>query len=740
MSPPVATESSPSQTEIPTDDTINPGSASGGTVPVARRRHRWRIGRPGIGIQSKLLIMLLGVSILAAVVVGAVGYVNGRDSLRDAALDHVTSVRDARARLLSERLGNIRQRVVVDSRNDSTLQATQRFTADFDDLDKSAVSAADRDAVRQFYSDTFVPTLDKRTGQTHDVDQFVPTSNAQLHLQAAYTAPYKLDYDKAIAAGDPGDGSDWTETRNRYHAYFRQLVDEFGYEDLMLLDPSGDVVYSAYAGTDLGTNVINGPYANGGLTSVYRRAMASNATDQAFSEDFSHYQPSLDVPTAWIASPIARGGKTLGVLAIQIPIERINDAMTAAGNWRGGGMGETGEAYMVGPDHLMRSVSRLLVEDPEEYQRRVVAAGTAPATARRAVQLKGSILLQPVDNPAVNRALAGQKGTIETTDYAGRRVLAAYESVDMGGAHWAIVAQFTTQEAFAPVEHFTRNLLLSIAGIILLVCLLSLVLAQTFIRPVRRLQSAVQQVSAGDLGHQIATRGNDEFGELGDAFNDMSRSLKVKQDLIEEQREEQDRLLLTMMPAPVVERYKHGEETISQDHQDVAVIYADVIGTDDLARDRGSSEALAMINEIWRSFDEVAERHGIERVRNTRTGYLASCGLTVPRIDNARRVVEFALDLQDVIARFNASYGASIGLRAGIDSGTVTSGLVSRSSVVYDMWGDAVNLAFRAQGVDRQPGIYATAPVVDKLGDGVQATAAGQIDTQQISRLRRRTR
>jgi len=159
------------------------------------------------------------------------------------------------------------------------------------------------------------------------------------------------------------------------------------------------------------------------------------------------------------------------------------------------------------------------------------------------------------------------------------------------------------------------------------------------------------------------------------------------------------------------------------------VVYADVIGFDEFARDLSAEESLALVNDVWRSFDEAAQRNGVERVRTTRSGYLASCGLSIPRVDNARRVVDFTADAQDVLDRFNAQHGSSIGLRAGVDTGQVTSGLVGKSSLVYDMWGDAVSLAFRVQGIAPTPGVFATQRVVDKLGDRNDLQEAGTVET-----------
>ena len=135
------------------------------------------------------------------------------------------------------------------------------------------------------------------------------------------------------------------------------------------------------------------------------------------------------------------------------------------------------------------------------------------------------------------------------------------------------------------------------------------------------------------------------------------------------------------------------------------------------------------MNELVKTFDEAADRLGVERVRNTRQGYLASCGLSVPRVDAPRRIVDFAIEMQTILRRFSDQQGADLHLRAGIDMGTVTSGLVGRQAIVYDLWGDAVNLAFRLQGGTTQPGVFVTQSVADRVADLVSFTDVGVVET-----------
>src|SRR6476619_2874169 len=141
------------------------------------------------------------------------------------------------------------------------------------------------------------------------------------------------------------------------------------------------------------------------------------------------------------------------------------------------------------------------------------------------------------------------------------------------------------------------------------------------------------------------------------------------------------------MPEPVVQRYREGEQTIAQDHQNVTVFFADIVGLDELSSELDSEHILEIVNKLVGQFDSAAENLGVEQVRTLHNGYLASCGLSVPRLDNVRRTVDFAVEMQRTLDRFNAETGNELQLRAGIDTGAVSSGLVGRTSLAYDLWG-----------------------------------------------------
>ncbi|WP_419776476.1 adenylate/guanylate cyclase domain-containing protein [Mycolicibacterium neoaurum] len=676
-----------------------------------KRRRRSALSR--MSIQSKLLIMLLATSILSAAVIGYIGYQSGRTSLRDAAFNRLNEILSSQTRQLEAEYRYLRESLVIYTRGSTAHEAAREYTAGFDELSTAATTPAQDRAINDYYREQFAKETAAATGQDIDVSGLLPTAPAQKYLQAFYTAPFD-DWDAALRNDDAGDGSRWSAANARFNDFFRQIVHRFRFEDALLLDTRGNVVYTAYKGPDLGTNILTGPYRDGQLTEAYRDTLESNVVDYVGVTDFAYYQPTAE-PTAWFMSPIGSGGQIDGVLALQFPTIGVNRVMTMDRQWEQAGMGSTGETFLVGPDGTMRSNSRLFEEDRDAFRERVVQAGTPPDVADRSLRNNTNVLIQPVEDEATRRAKRGQTGTIVETDYLGNESLQAYGPVNLPGLDWVMVANIDTSEAFAPVATFTRTLVLSTAAIVFIVSIASMLLARLFIRPIRRLEAGARQISSGDYGVTVPVQSKDEFGDLTVAFNAMSRNLAIKEDLLNEQRRENDRLLLSLMPEPVAARYRDGEETIAQDHQDVTVIFAGIAGLDELSAELSADEDLSLVNNLIRQFDAAAEDLGVEKVRTLHNGYLASCGLTTPRLDNVRRTVDFAVEMSRIVDRFNAETGHSLTVRAGIDTGTVTSGLIGKSSLAYDMWGDTVDLANSMQSGSSRPGIYVTARVHDVM-------------------------
>jgi len=670
--------------------------------------------------------MLLVSSLASLAVICVVEYFSGRRALLPAAAERMVQLREGQKRAMEMLFADLTDSLIVYSSGSTVVEAVQAFTDGFDQLANAPIDPGQQQSLVNFYDDKLIKPIARATGETLRLGAVLPDNNAQKYLQLHYTIP---SHGASTPLNDAGDGSAWSAANARFNNYFREIATRFEYRDAMLLDARGNLVYSVNKGPVLGTNILTGPYRESNLRGAYEKAMAADSVDFVWITDFQPFQPALGAPIAWLVSPINSAGKTEGVLALPLPISKVNRIMTADKHWEPAGMGETAETYLAGPDKLMRSDSRLFLEDPDKYRREAEAAGTPPDIVDKAIRWHGTTLVQPVATEALHAAQRGQSGTVVDTGYLGDKELAAYAPLNVPNSdlRWSILATRDSAEAYDRIGSFTRTLVLTTAALVFMICVAAMLVAQLFVRPVRRLQAGAQEISAGNYDITIPVTTRDEVGDLTAAFNEMSRNLAIKEELLTEQRNENDRLLLSLMPEAVVRRYREGEQTIAQEHQDVAVIFADIVGLDEISNELSGDELVGIVDELMRELDSAAETLGVEPVRTVHNGYLASCGLNVPRLDSVPRTIDFAVEMQRIIERFNSRTGHHLSIRGGVNTGNVISGLIGRTSVIYDMWGGAVNLAHQMRSGATESGIYVTSAVYEVMRDIRQFTPAGSI-------------
>jgi methyl-accepting chemotaxis protein len=218
-----------------------------------------------------------------------------------------------------------------------------------------------------------------------------------------------------------------------------------GYYDIFIINTRGDVLYTVAKEDGDHTNLVDGPYADSGLGRMFRDLMANGTQGQIVFEDFSNYGPSNNEPAAFIGSRVYSDNEWIGVYAVQIPSQTINEIMQFSS-----GMGETGETYLVGDDGLMRSDSRFSSES--------------------------SILKTTVASPSVARALSGEVGIGIVDDYRGIPVYSAYQPFDFEGTRWAVLAEQDVAEVVAPAKDILKWMAMGYGLIILFGLLLRFVL------------------------------------------------------------------------------------------------------------------------------------------------------------------------------------------------------------------------------------------------------------------------
>ncbi|MGB8390153.1 MAG: adenylate/guanylate cyclase domain-containing protein, partial [Mycobacterium sp.] len=306
---------------------IAPETAPAQKAPKRTRRLRlWTRFR--FGIQSKILITMLLSSILGVAVIGLIGAMSGRDALRQVESERLIELRESQRRAVQSLFREVTNSLIVYSGGFSINEAAAALSADFAQLANATITPAQQQALVNYYDNEMIKPIKRATGDSIDINAVLPSSNAQKYVQAYYTAPPRPTTD-SLPVEDAGDGSAWSAANARFDFYMRGITTRFDYRDALLLDMQGNVVYSVMKGPDLGTNILTGPYRESKLRDAYQKALASNDVDFVWITDFQPYQPHLDVPTAWVVSPIGMNGKIDGLMALPVPIAKINKIMTA---------------------------------------------------------------------------------------------------------------------------------------------------------------------------------------------------------------------------------------------------------------------------------------------------------------------------------------------------------------------------------------------------------------------------
>jgi class 3 adenylate cyclase len=214
-------------------------------------------------------------------------------------------------------------------------------------------------------------------------------------------------------------------------------------------------------------------------------------------------------------------------------------------------------------------------------------------------------------------------------------------------------------------------------------------------RPIR--DEVIQLRLAGDLEQQVAVTSQDELGRLTSTFNSMVVSIREQTEEIQRKNEENERLLLNILPGPIADRLNQGEETIADNFPEVTLLFADIVGFTALSSSLSPYDLVTMLNHLFTAFDDSAHRLGIEKIKTIGDCYMAVAGLTVELDDPAVAMVEMALEMHRAIDQFNAQHGTSFQIRIGINCGPVVAGVIGKSKFIYDLWGDTVNLASRME-------------------------------------------
>ena len=132
-------------------------------------------------------------------------------------------------------------------------------------------------------------------------------------------------------------------------------------------------------------------------------------------------------------------------------------------------------------------------------------------------------------------------------------------------------------------------------------------------------------------------------------------------------------------------------------HEDVSILFTDIVGFTPLARSMSADDVVAMLAEVFKRFDELIEECGVEKIKTIGDAYMVAGGLPKPVPDHAERITRCAFGMLDIIKSFSEESGYDLQLRIGLHRGSAVAGVIGTTKFAYDMWGESVNLASRLE-------------------------------------------
>ena len=423
-------------------------------------------------LARKIPGLTIGCALVVAIVVGAVGYLEVRHTIRHDEAEQLHTIALSRSLELHSYFDSIKEEVTLLAKSPFVQGAVKDFSSAYSELGSTAQSR-----LQQLY-----------------IAQNPHPSGSRGQLDAAQ------------------DGSAYSTYHAALHPWFRTLRQTRDYYDVFLLDNEGNLVYSVTKEADFATNMVTGQWRESDLAKAFQSALRiQNGKDVAFF-DFRPYAPSNGVPASFIAAPVFdTNGQTIGVLAFQMPIDRINTILNHKQ-----GLGKTGSVALVGADNLLRSQPRFFEAD--------------------------AILKTKMESAAVKSVVLDRKEEATGVEsFNGSQYMRSASAYDFEGVRWAIVAQMSMTELNKPLVKMRNQMFLFTLITLIGVAAIGYWFSRQIVSAILGLADCIRSLSRGEVTTDISDKGGAEIAEMAKGLNVLKQNSVARIQLEKEMRVEGDR-------------------------------------------------------------------------------------------------------------------------------------------------------------------------------------------------------
>lgn len=673
--------------------------------------------RRAASLRARLARTLVVLGLVSVLLLAAVNLLVVRSLLDGSVRTQLETLRDVRRSAIELGVERLLTRVSVLAADPGVVAALDDLATGYAALDAD-LTPAEQGALLAEY-ERVVARYDEAGVERPPVEALLPDTEAGRFVQFHYLASNPHPVGERSQLVDAGDGSPYSEAHARQHPYLRQLAEGLGATDLVLIDAaSDDIVYSVEKLIDLGTDVRAGPHRDSTLGAA-RARLATVSVTQAVIVDSAFYLPDSSAPVVHVAATVRAEAEAVGAIVVGIPIRVLGELVSGGGRWDLLGLGDTGDAYVLGADGRLRTEPRIWSGDRARALEAARDAGLDDRSAALVEFLESPVLVQRVEHAAVERALDGEASVAQVSGYLGKRTLAAVAPLDVGGLGWVLVAERQTSETRQEIESFLLTIGLVLAVLLPVLALVGIVLARVLARPVVPLLAAAQQIADGDPDVAVPDLGRNELGDLGHQLDAVAAQLREQDEAVRAEDERIAGLLESVVPVELIDRVRREEDVTSTGIDTATVVALAVRGVPQPS----AAELDTLVELTQRLVTEVralAGAHGVEGIRLASDQALFVAGRGVPD-DGVAAAVRFAVALDEVVAAVATEQAVDLVAQVGVATGTLGGGVLGRRQAAYGVWGDcvgrAVDLAAHAPG----HGVLVDEAAVEALPEGLMA-------------------
>lgn len=209
------------------------------------------------------------------------------------------------------------------------------------------------------------------------------------------------------------------------------------------------------------------------------------------------------------------------------------------------------------------------------------------------------------------------------------------------------------------------------------------------------------------------------------------RIAETAESALEAEYERSEALLYNLLPEEIAARLKlEPDRTIADSLPNVAILFADIVDFTPRAARLPPEQVVGFLNRIFSVFDELADKHGLEKIKTVGDAYMVAAGMPSPVGGPVHRIAEMALDMQAAAQRMTQEFPEALQIGVGLHAGPAVAGVIGNKKLFYDVWGETVNMASRMESLGEPGRIQVTGPAYDALNSDYRFTERGAVEVK----------